>query len=176
MINKTFDIVKDFFYEPGILTWIEKMFDYTKQREWYKTYWFIDVHGVISKPDYRKSSQTLQYYDYAMETLKMLTEREDIILVLFTSSYPDEINFYTREFDKVGVVFDYINENPEISISNGCYGFYDKKPYFNVLMDDKAGFNPEKDWKYLYKYFKKTKYRPDPNWTFKKDEKYHAKS
>jgi len=37
-----------------------------------------------------------------------------------------------------------VNENPEVL--NLKYGCYDKKPYFNVVFEDKAGFDPMTDW------------------------------
>ena len=97
-------------------------------------------------------------------------------MILFTSSYPDEIEKYIETFTDDGIRFKYVNENPEISDTTGCFGYYYKKPYFNVLFDDKAGFFPLTDWKPIYRYFKKTKYRPNPNWSFKKKESYHTEN
>jgi hypothetical protein len=71
------------------------------------------------------------------------------------------------------IVKKYINENPEISDDKGAFGCYDKKPYYNVLLDDKASFNPETDWKPIYDYFVNSEYRPNPNWNLKTVEKYH---
>lgn len=166
--------MNNIFYKPQILTWIEKMFVHAEQREWYKTYFFFDLHGVISKPDYRKKDKTIIYYPYVKETLQFITKnRPDIVMILFTSSYPEEIKKYIDILEKDGIYFSYINENPEISEANGAYGCYDKKPYYNVLMEDKCGFNPMTDWKPILKYFKKNKYKPDPNWDMKFKENYH---
>lgn len=44
-----------------------------------------------------------------------------------------------------------VNENLEVK--NTTYGFYEHKPYFNLLFEDKAGFDAEIDWFILYKYF-----------------------
>jgi len=167
-------------HKPTILQWVEKMFDHAKEKEWFETYWAIDVHGTISIPDYRKIydsdyTHEIEYYPYAKETLQLMTKRDDIKLIMFTSSYPAEIEFYKKEFKKDGIVFDFINKNTDISSAKGSFGFYDEKTYFNVLMDDKAGFKPEVVWKYLYEYFKNTEYRPDPKWSMKTDEKYHKK-
>jgi hypothetical protein len=164
------------FYKSAILRWIKTMFKYSEQRQWYETYWFFDFHGVISKPDYRKKEKEVIYYPYAKETLQYITaNRPDIVMILFTSSYPEEIKVYVDKMKQDNIIFKYINENPEISDAKGCFGCYDKKPYYNVLFDDKCSFSPEKDWKSIYKYFKKTKYRPDPKWSFKNIEKYHGK-
>ena len=164
------------FYKPQILKWIEKMFIHSMEKQWFETYWFFDLHGVISKPDYRKSVKDIVYYPYAKETLQFITKnRHDIIMVLFTSSYPDEIKIYVDILAKDGIHFKYINENPEISDIKGSFGYYDKKPYYNVLIDDKCGFDPYLDWKPILKYFKKTKNIPNKNWGFKTNENYHNK-
>ena len=166
-------------YKPQILTWIEKMFNHAKEKEWYETYHSYDVHGVISKPDYRKTEQvgqefTINYYPYAKETLQFITKnRPDMILFLFTSSYPDEIDRYMKQFKKDNIYFKYVNENPEISDAKGSFGCYEKKPYSNSVWEDKAGFDPDIDWKPIYDYFVNSKYRPDPSWSLKSVESYH---
>ena len=115
------------------------MFKHSEQRQWYETYWALDIHGVISKPDYRKGkgNKDIQYYPYAKETLQLLSKRDDIKMFMFTSSYPEEIVLYSKIFEKDGINFRWINENPDISDVKGCYGFYEKKPYYNCLFEDK---------------------------------------
>lgn len=160
-------------YEPGILKWIQQMFVHTEQRQWYETYWAIDVHGTITIPDYRKVIKSVEYYPYAKETLQLMSSREDMILIMTTSSYPDEIEVYNEQFKKDGILFKYINENPDISSDSGSFGYYINKYYFNVLIDDKAGFNPSRDWQFLYNYFSTTKFRPNKDWNMKFKETYH---
>jgi len=163
--------------DPKILTWLKKMFNHAEKKEWFETYHSIDIHGTISKPDYRKNitKKTLNYYPYAKETLKLMTDRKDIILILYSSSYPEEIETYIKQFAESGIKFNYINENPEVSDAKGSFGYYDKKFYFNSLIDDKSGFSPEKDWKFLYDYFLSTNYKPNTKWSTKTDESYHIK-
>ena len=62
-----------------------------------------------------------------------MSAREDMILIMSTSSYPDEIETYNEQFKKDGIIFKYINENPEISSAKGSFGHYDTKYYFNVF-------------------------------------------
>jgi hypothetical protein len=166
-------------YKPQILSWIEKMFDHAEKKQWYETYHAFDIHGVISKPDYRKTEIIgqefiINYYPYSKETLQFLTKyRPDMILYLFTSSYPDEINSYMKQFKNDNIYFKYVNENPEISDAKGSFGCYDKKPYWNTYWEDKSGFDPDIDWKPIYEYFVNSGYRPDPNWSLKTIETYH---
>ncbi len=41
-------------YKPALLEWLEKMFAHAKEKKWYETFHAFDIHGVISKPSYRK--------------------------------------------------------------------------------------------------------------------------
>lgn len=161
-------------YSPQLLTWIKKMFNHAKEKKWYETYWFIDLHGVISKPDYRKDVKGIEYYPYVKETLQYITkERKDVVMILFTSSYPYELEIYMKQFKDDDIHFKYINENPEISDTKGSFGCYDKKPYYNVIIDDKGGFVPEIDWQPIYEYFLNSDYKPNPKLSFKTKEIYH---
>ena len=44
------------------------------------------------------------------------------------------------------------NFNP--AIENTKTSCFDDKFYFSVLLDDKAGFDPDTDWKLIYDYLK----------------------
>lgn len=160
-------------YEPTILKWIKKMFVHAEKKQWFEVYFGIDVHGTFSVPDYRKSNKKIEYYPYAKETLKLMSERDDIVMIMSTSSYLHEIQIYKKQLDKDSIYFKYINENPEISSDKGSFGYYVDKYYVNAIFDDKSGFNPERDWKFIYEYFSTTKYRPDPTWCMKYKENYH---
>jgi len=152
-----------------LVTYISKMFDHAFSKEWFETYWAIDLHGTIIKPTY--NGVEVEYYPYAKETLKMLTKRPDIKMILWTSSYPEEIRQYLETMSKDDILFDEINENNGISSNNGNFGYYDQKFYCNVLIDDKAGFDPEIEWKLIYEYLlacESISYFPNPNWTTKK--------
>ena len=116
-----------------------------REKKWEKTYWAIDIHGTLLRPNFKKNEISLEFYPYAVEVMQKLATRKDIIKIMYTCSYPHEIKQYVEYFAQHGIEFDYINSNPEII--NGSYGYYQDKFYFNVLMDDKAGFDGDKDWK-----------------------------
>ena len=150
--------------------WIKKMLGYAFDKKWYETYWAFDIHGTILVPTYRKDSYDSEFYPWAKETLQLLSDRKDIIMILYTSSYPKEIEHYQKIFKENDIHFKYINENPEIDSSKGNFGHYDDKFYFNVLFEDKAGFNPNSEWQEIYKLLKKYQninYLPDPTWSTK---------
>lgn len=135
--------------EPAIVTSIKRNhFEAMKKKNWEYTYWFVDIHGTILKPNYEVGNIPTEYYPGAKETLKVLTKDKSIKLVLYTCSHPEEIARYVDYFAKDKIIFDFINENPEVKSDKASegYGYYEDKPYINVLLDDKAGLNPEYDW------------------------------
>jgi len=153
-----------------LVDWIDKMFKHSFKKEWFITYWAFDVHGVILKPNYRKNYFSADFYPYARETLQLLTKRKDIVMIMYTSSYPEEIEYYYKIFKENNIYFNYINENPEIDSLKGNFGHYDKKFYFNVLFEDKSGYDPLIEWEMVYnlmKKYEKENYLPNPNWPTK---------
>lgn len=118
-----------------------------KSRGWDKTYWFFDIHSTILKPNYKEGDIPKEFYPLAKEVLQMISDRDDVCMMLYTCSHPHEIQEYLDFFNSNGINFKYVNENPEVANSQTSYGCYDNKPYMNVLFEDKAGFDPDKDWK-----------------------------
>ena len=114
-----------------------------KARNWNKLYFAVDLHRTCLIPNYEKGIPT-QFYAGAEETLRTMSERSDIVLIMYTCSHPEEIELYKELFISKGITFIYVNENPEVP--DNVYGYFKDKFYFNVLLDDKAGFNPTYDW------------------------------
>ena len=121
-------------------------FEYMVKRGWDKTYWFFDIHGTILKPNYTYGNTPKDFYPYAKETLQYISQLTDVCMIIYTCSHPHEIEQYVKLFESCGIKFKYINENPEIPTDINGYGCYDKKPYMNVLFEDKAGFDPLTEW------------------------------
>ena len=125
-------------------------FEYKIVRHWDKTYWMFDIHGTILKPNYQYGNTPKDFYPMALETLQLISKLPDICMILYTCSHPHEIDEYLELFKENDIHFQYVNENPEIPTDKNGYGNYDKKPYMNVLFEDKAGFDPEMDWAEVY--------------------------
>lgn len=136
-----------------IIRAIENCIRLAGEKNWEKLYWAIDIHGTLLKPNFNREEISKEFYPFARETMQLLSARKDIVKILYTCSYPEEIRQYIEYFSQNGIHFDYINCNPEIA--DGGYGYYQDKFYFNVLMDDKAGFDGEKDWKPILDLVKK---------------------
>jgi hypothetical protein len=125
---------------PSIL----RQYEVAKGRGWDRMYWAVDLHGTLIRPNYRDDELPTTYYAHGQETMKLLSARSDVVLIMYTCSWPKEIEQYLRVFGGDGIEFDHVNTNPEVTSES--YGYYDDKPYFNVLLDDKAGFDPDLHW------------------------------
>jgi hypothetical protein len=121
---------------------IIKAYQEMYQRKWTALYFAIDLHGTIIE---RYTGDDIKAYAGAEEALRMISSIPEIVTILFTSTSEKSL----RPFDEWAldrlIFFKYLNENPECS-SNKT-GDFSKKFYFNVLLDDRAGFDPEVDWK-----------------------------
>lgn len=119
------------------------------EKGWNKTFWAFDLHGTILKPNFTPGTISNEFYPEAKEVMQIVSKRKDISTILFTCSYPDEIVQYLDFFRQHDICFDYINENPEVV--DGSYGYYQKKFYYNILFEDKAGFDANTDWQLVKK-------------------------
>ena len=127
----------------SITTAFDRAYEKKEQRGWDHIYVFVDIHDTIFKSTYNEEEK-YSYYNRAKEGLKMLSNRKDIVLGLWTSSYPSEIAKYLDKLSDDGIEFTLVNDNP--MEKNTKYACFDKKPYFNVIIEDKAGFEPDDEW------------------------------
>lgn len=137
----------------SIIKAIDKSFKIAKERKWDYTYWFFDLHETVIYPDYGDTKQKLQFYPHAKDVLQYLSNRNDIRMGIFTCSYPDEIKKYLKFFRKNKIHFDFVN-NKNDDVADTAYGYYRDKPYYNVLFEDKSGFDANEDWWKIKEYFK----------------------
>jgi len=154
----------------SIANQIQRTFDVSFKKKWYDTYWAFDVHGTILIPSYDLNDDEMKFYPYAKETLQKISKRKDIVMIIYTCSYPKEVEKYLEFFENNGIHFEHVNSNPGISSNMGNFGYYEDKIYYNVLFEDKAGFDPMREWKEildLIEHYEKKKILPDPKWTTK---------
>lgn len=122
----------------------KKAFKQKQERGWDTIYVLVDIHDTIIKSDYRAEQRIMEYYPYAIETLRALSERDDVYLILWSSCKTRVLLEYANIFATHGIKFNDFNENSDVE--NTEYAYFEKKPYFNVIIDDKAGFEAETDW------------------------------
>jgi len=128
----------------SIIKAFDTAFKRKQSRGWDKIYVAVDIHDTIFRACY-ENIETYEYFPSAMRALRMLTERRDVCLILWTSSFEDKIADYLKRFQSDKIVFDYVNENPEVTRTP--LADFSRKFYINVGIDDHFGFDPEKDWK-----------------------------
>lgn len=133
----------------ALVKYLDKLFQLKKEKGWEYLYIMVDVHNTILRPTYTKA-EIYDFFPYAKSVLNILSKRPDVKLIMWSSSYPDVCEKYREGFKKYDIVFDYINENPEIDNDNiRCFI---EKFYYDLGIDDKFGFDAETDWKPLYDY------------------------
>ena len=133
----------------SIIRAIDNAFKNMESRGWDKIYYFFDLHETVLYPDY-SNTEPNRFYPDAKEVLQYLSKRKDISINIYTCSYPKEIQKYYKFFKENGIEFEFVNKNPEVK--NTTYGYYEDKPYFNVLFEDKAGFDAENEWTLIKKH------------------------
>ena len=135
----------------------------------------VDVHGTIFKPTRRTvmmasdgangrfevvckvgRGNEFDFYWFAKETLIYLSSKKNVKLILMTSAINQaEI---VKKLESFGIKIYAINHNPDFahnSSTQEIYADFTVKFYFDILLDDKAGFEPEHDWEELYKFLQK---------------------
>lgn len=120
-----------------------------RDRGWERIYFAIDIHDTIMPSTY-STELSKDYYPFSVETLKLISERDDTKSILWTASHEKDCDIYLENFKSEGITFEFVNKNPEAE--NTPYGNYKDKLYANVILDDKSGFNPG-DWFDLYLFF-----------------------
>lgn len=121
-----------------------EQFGIASVRGWDTIYVAVDWHGTISPSTYSKDLSKISFYSGAIGALKKLSSHPKVKLILYTSSSETSCEWLIEYLRFHGVVFSYVNCNPEVK--NTDTGNFDSKFYFNILLDDKAGFDPTDDW------------------------------
>jgi hypothetical protein len=120
---------------------IEGTYAEKRRKKWDKIYWLIDLHQTIITGDYNRFNTGSKIYPHAKEVLDFLFNSHDNVTIIWTSSYLDSMRDVTNRFD---LKFDYNGENPECANTELCD--FSQKPYFNIVLDDKGGFDGNVDW------------------------------
>jgi hypothetical protein len=126
----------------SLATSIAEAYRLKREKKWEKLYFAIDLHGTIIEPG---RLIKLNVYPEAKMGLKFLSNFSDIVLILYTSTIPEMLKEFYEWCANNNIKFAYLNDNPECSEKNHD-GDYTKKFYYNVMLDDRAGFNYKEDW------------------------------
>lgn len=117
-------------------------------RNWQKIYICVDLHDTCIVANYAQGGYSWLTVDPGHTPipaiLRELAGLPEIELILWSSCYPDEQPRIIEFFGQHGIPVNYFNTNPEVA--NTVTGDFSQKPYFSVLIDDKAGFDYHTDW------------------------------
>lgn len=133
-----------------MIDYIKKVFEDKDKFGYDKIYIAIDIHGTILEPSWNKKENYV-YLGKAKEVLQSLSKRNDVVLIIWSASYPDKLAEYLNRFEKDGIYFKYTNRNPDVV--SGKISCFDIKPYYDILIDDKAGFYWT-EWEEILKWLK----------------------
>ena len=132
-----------------ILDAIDRAYAQLTEKSWNTIYWSIDLHGTCFKSNYEPGQY--EWINHKVhKTLRYISCLPESVIILWSSCYPIEQENIKAFFRRWGVEVTYFNENPEVI--NTLTGCFDKKFYTSIIIDDKAGFNPETDWELIYKH------------------------
>jgi hypothetical protein len=132
---------------------IERSFADKTKRRWQKIFIAIDVHDVILEGKYNLNNEGAAYMPNCIKVLQQWSKREDISLILWTSGHIGPTSKVLDNLEKQGINFKHVNCNPECPNDPLCD--FSKKFYFNILLDDKAGFEGKTDWFLIEKELKR---------------------
>ena len=137
----------------SIINSFRKAFLLKKTRNWERIYVLIDIHDTIFHATYN-AKETYEWMPFAKETLQLMSSRNDICLILWSSSYENKLNEYVEYLLNNNIKIDFVNKNP--LEKNSILSDFSTKFYFNVGIDDKFGFDPYEDWEKIYNYLSKS--------------------
>lgn len=124
---------------------IEKAFQKRIERGYKNLYFLVDLHSTIIKKDYSLKHEERTLYPGAAEVLRYLSDREDMKLILWTSSTADYVYGIRKWLSQDYCInFDFCNENPHFKVD--ALADFSKKFAFDILLDDRASFSAETDW------------------------------
>jgi hypothetical protein len=131
---------------------IKKAYEVAKGRNWDTIYVMIDIHDTIAESNYKDCR--VDFYPQAISALQKISKLPEIHLALYTCCYELDTNVYVTRLKELDINIKSVNTTP---IENTTHGCFDKKPYFSILIDDKAGFDPS-EWNDVLDYFYKYRY------------------
>lgn len=133
----------------SLFSYVESIFDKQKNGEFKTIYIMVDIHNTILKPSFNKDVENFEYFPFAKETLSLITSLPNVKLIMWTSSYDDKTEMYLKHFKDNGIVFDYVNSNPEYK--DLPFASFKTKFYYDIGIDDKFGFDANIDWYNMFK-------------------------
>lgn len=133
----------------SIIKAVDRAYRVMAERDWDTIYWCVDLHGVCLKSNYQQGGYEW-INEEALKTLQLINNLSESKIILWSSVYEEEKKAISRFFNGHGIILHGFNDN--VYEKNTKVSSFDQKFYFSVLLDDKAGFDPETDWRAIGEY------------------------
>lgn len=118
---------------------IKRAYDVTIEREWDTIYWALDLHGTCLASNYDNDKVSF-LNDTVVKVLQTISNYPETKIIIWSSIDAATERKVRNLFNENGIKVFAVNENPDVA--NTETGNFDKKFYFSIVVDDKAGFDP----------------------------------
>lgn len=125
---------------------VSRAYNVAMERKHEMIFWCIDLHGTVLESNYSSDSFTFIDAAVTVPALQAISALPETRIILWSGISDEDRDKVIELFTANGIRVDWVNENPAVP-SSGT-GHFDKKFYFSVLVDDKAGFHPH-DWPHV---------------------------
>ena len=128
-----------------IETALKRAFKRMEEKNWNCIYVAVDLHGPVIQSSY---NDEIVFVPECIDPLWALSKRADVKIIFYSSSYQPYLDTVAAILSEAlpGFKVDYFNENPEVA--NTSYGDFSQKFYYDLMIEDKAGFE-DSDWAIL---------------------------
>ncbi len=126
------------------MNFISHAFHKVQSRNWPHVYLAIDVHDTIFKGTYQKNNEGKKFYPWAKEVLQNLSKNAKVKLIIYTSSHESPARDVIKWLEENDIKIFAFNSNPDHTGTDLCD--FSKKFYFDIMLEDKAGFEGWHDW------------------------------
>jgi len=123
---------------------IANAFERNKIKGWPTVYWAIDIHDTIGKGTYKKDNEGFEFYPWAKEVLQNLSQNPNCKIIIYTASHTEPAQNLIKWMEGYEITIFALNRNPDHENNELCD--FSKKMYFDILLEDKAGFEGKCDW------------------------------
>lgn len=122
---------------------VSRAYNVAMERNHEMIFWCIDLHGTVLESNYSSESFSFLLADETVPALQAISALPETRIILWSGISDEDAVQVIKLFTDHNIRVDWVNENPAVP-SSGT-GHFDKKFYFSILVDDKAGFSPN-DW------------------------------
>lgn len=118
---------------------VSRAYNVAMERGHEMIFWCIDLHGTVLESNYSSDSFSFLNEAETVPALKAISALPETRIILWSGISDEDRDKVVALFNANDIRVDWVNENPAVP-SSGT-GHFDKKFYFSILVDDKAGFN-----------------------------------